>query len=175
MAATSYEEENRLILDIPLHYIQGTQNSDDYKRRKMRKVNRGLRQFGKEYLLNDPIFLGVLEVEKGLLLAIYEGHNRCRLAPKYDIHTIPSMLFTIEELAVMHKKNTGQELTKEMMLSYTYQVHRTFADRMQRARKQYPQKDLLPFRSIDELVDSIYYRPEVLYNLTHIRVIRQKQ
>lgn len=161
--------EQKTLVEIPLRYLHGTQNTDDYKKEKYYRVKNGLNSQGAEYLFSNPIEVCVLELGNGLLLTIYEGHNRARQAPNYHIYSIPAFLFTVEELARKELKPTTPEQFQQNTLSNVAEVHKTFGDKMGRTGKQYPRKDLVPLQTYQELQSYMLYNPSELEQFTGIR------
>lgn len=92
-------------LMVPRFNIFGIQPAEDYSRITERKIIEGYQQDGINLLYESPVWLCALIKNSITTLALMDGHHRARYAGKFDIHMIPSIVFTPEQAVALWNEN----------------------------------------------------------------------
>lgn len=83
---------------IPRIHLFGRQEMDSYDNRKRVLAERELNAKGIQFLMEEPVITCALPTPNGLQIVIIDGHHRTRYSSKYNIHVIPCLVYTPQQL-----------------------------------------------------------------------------
>ncbi|PIP74598.1 MAG: hypothetical protein CO028_03935 [Candidatus Levybacteria bacterium CG_4_9_14_0_2_um_filter_35_21] len=97
-------------LIIPRRFLFGTQELTEYSQLKRKQIIEDLEIKGLNYLLENPVIVLACEFDKGIELAIVDGHHRVRYAPIFHIFDIPCLITDANILSSIINKEKGKHL-----------------------------------------------------------------
>jgi hypothetical protein len=148
-------------LVLPRKYLFVTQTPQEFQKSKMKRITHEMSRVTPEKFLNEnPITVIGLEVSNGLQFVIWDGHTRSRLAGRHNISSIPALIYDIQQLADA-RGCTSEKLGTELY-AYVAESEREYERLMMQKKGAYLQKEILPLRSIKELLYMIMHAPHSL-------------
>lgn len=103
---------------IPRSHLFGRQENASYDRKKRKAAEHALREEGVGFLLRDPIIVCALPNAgtDGLSLVIIDGHHRTRYSSKFGIHSIPSIIYTPEQITEAMNIRNGTTFAPQLLI-----------------------------------------------------------
>ncbi len=103
-----------LKLVIPRSFLWGSQPREHYCHSSRRRVCQQLKQFGTEFLIQNPPIVFAQAESNCSRIVIFDGHHRVRNAPRFGITKIPCLVYDPKQLFDHNKKNYPEEFTSDM-------------------------------------------------------------
>lgn len=111
---------------IPRCYLFGTQTASEYSVNKRRRIEKALSEQGFNFLIQNPALVCADLNPKGVNLFIVDGHHRARYSGRYNIHDIPCVVLSANQL--LFAINTQRSRSEENTISETDLLRRLRTD-----------------------------------------------